>query len=137
MTPPPLPWTLRTQAERTILLCSAAAVFAGALVLLLAAQGVIHLRCTWHAVTGMPCPGCGTTRLLLCLARGEWFEALAMNPGAAMGLLALAVLNIYAAGVVLLRIEPWRPALAWSGWRWMVAAALAANWVYLLAAGRV
>ncbi len=137
MTPPPLPWTLRTQAERTVLLCSAAAVVVGALVLALAAHGALPLRCTWHAATGLPCPGCGTTRSLLCIARGEWLEAFAMNPGAVVGICALIALNVYAAAVVFLRFEPWRPASARNGWRWMFAAALAANWVYLLAAGRV
>lgn len=137
MVPPPLPWVVRTQAERTILLCSAAAFVAGGLVLLVAASNALPLRCAWHSMTGLPCPGCGSTRSLLCLIRGEWLDALAMNPGAVLGLMVLFALNIYAASVLLFRFEPWRLSCAWQGWRWLVAASFAANWVYLLMAGRV
>lgn len=58
-----------------------------------------------------------------------------MNPGVVLGGTALLLLNIYAAAVLIFRLEPWRPALP--GWPWAVAAAVAANWLYLLLADRV
>lgn len=105
--------------------------------LLAAAGNVLPLHCAWHSVTGWPCPGCGTTRSFLCLIRGQWLEALVMNPGAVLGVLVLIVLNFYAASVLLFRFEPCRLSCAWRGWRWLVAVSFAANWVYLLVAGRV
>ncbi len=60
-----------------------------------------------------------------------------MNPAAVLGLLVLAGITAYAAMVVLLRMDPWRPPEAVRlHWRWMAVAAFVANWVYLLAAGR-
>ncbi|OAI40742.1 hypothetical protein AYO40_04340 [Planctomycetaceae bacterium SCGC AG-212-D15] len=35
--------------------------------------------CVWKAVTGKPCPGCGTTRALCCLTHGDWRRALDYN----------------------------------------------------------
>ena len=44
--------------------------------------------CVFHALTGVPCPACGTTRAVLALARGDLFAALSWNPLAAAALLA-------------------------------------------------
>jgi len=65
---------------------------------------------------------------------GDWPAALHLNPGLvfATGLLFLA--NVYAAGVLALRIGPWRPVLR--GWRWVLGGAVVANWFYLLAVSR-
>jgi hypothetical protein len=46
----------------------------------------------------------------------------------------LAAAGVYALAVVLFRMEPWRPRL--SGWRWLLALAVAANWLYLLTVSR-
>lgn len=71
---------------------------------------------------------------MLLAARGDWFAAFCMNPGATLGMAALAVLNLYAFGILALRLPPWRPSVR--GWRWILGAAVALNWFYLLAAGR-
>ena len=36
--------------------------------------------CPFHAVTGLPCPGCGMSRAFLLLGQLKFMEALAMNP---------------------------------------------------------
>lgn len=135
MNPPPLPWAVRTAPERMILLVSAAgAVFA--LVLLAFSSVLPHgWLCAWREATGWPCAGCGGTRSLALLLSGRWQHAFAMNPGVVLGGAALLLLNIYAAAVLVLRLEPRRP--AFPGWPWAVAAAVAANWLYLLFADGV
>lgn len=36
--------------------------------------------CPFHALTGLYCPGCGTTRALAAFSHGDFFAALAWNP---------------------------------------------------------
>jgi hypothetical protein len=61
---------------------------AGDLIGLLVVAGIIaggfgsgHSVCLWRAVLGVPCPGCGMTRALLSLARGDLHAAWQFNPG--------------------------------------------------------
>jgi len=94
--------------------------------------------CTWKAFTGIPCPMCGTTRALACLGHVDLPGALAMNPlataaallVAAWAVADLALLPSRRAFVVELGPGPARLLRA------AVLAALAANWLYLVAAGR-
>ena len=37
-------------------------------------------QCTFHQITGLLCPGCGTTRALHALLHGRIAEAFAFNP---------------------------------------------------------
>lgn len=137
-TPPPLPWRFRTRAERSLLLvCAAVAVF-GAFWCAVAAVAPGCWTCAWKTGTGFPCAGCGGTRAVLLLLGGRWTDALQMNPGAVAAAVVWAVLTVYAASVLVFRFEPWRP--PWTvarAWRWMLAAAVAVNWLYVLASGRV
>ena len=41
---------------------------------------VFHWICPFHAITNLPCPGCGMTRAVMSLARFEWSDAVAMHP---------------------------------------------------------
>lgn len=134
--PPPLPWAVRVQPERLILLCSAGAAAIGAGLVLASLHGSLGLGCAWKACTGWPCVGCGGTRALALLAAGEWLAALRMNPGAVGTVLGLLAINVYAAVILLARLPPWRPAwLSRVRWRWIVAGVLLGNWLYLLASG--
>lgn len=92
--------------------------------------------CPFKTLTGVPCPLCGTTRAALALARLEPLAALAAFPlptvawiafvggGLAAGLAALA-----GRGVPTLP-SPLPRALALGA-----AAAVLANWIYLIATG--
>lgn len=135
--PPPLPWKVRTAPERFILLFAAASVFFVALLLAVRRMGLGFPVCTWKRVSGLPCIGCGGTRAVDLLLRGDIPGALAMNPAAVGGVLFFAALTVYACCVLVFRAEPLRPAwLHGRAWRPVLLAALVANWIYLLLAGR-
>ena len=91
--------------------------------------------CGFHALTGLPCPGCGLTTAFAHGIRGQWVEAASANP---LGLLLFVV----AVATVSISV----PAF-WRGWRfsdvfdrlgvhrWALVVALAgiATWVARLA----
>ncbi len=91
--------------------------------------------CTFHRLTGHPCLTCGTTRLLLALARGHVGEALAWNPLVAAGLLAFLAWTPVAAVQWLFRLPRWRIGFGSARARWIAAAAfavlLALDWAYV------
>ncbi len=94
--------------------------------------------CRFHAVTGLPCMSCGSTRAALALTRGEWLEALRWNPLAVAGFVAVAVAFLLwcadaAFGSRFLRAARQRLGCL-PGWR-LFAAAVALNWIYLLFSG--
>lgn len=134
MNPPPLPWVIRTAPERWILLVGAAGALLYGLLLVAGAILPSGWICAWREMTGLPCAGCGGTRSLGLLLSGDWSAAWRMNPGAVAAALVLFLLAIYAASILLLRREPWRPRVP--GWRWWVAGGVAANWLYLLLVSR-
>jgi len=129
---------VRTKTERLILAVVAAFAFVGAMLLLARRAGLSPSFCTWKGVTGLPCAGCGGTRATSLLLVGDLGGALAMNPGAVFAALFASVLALYASVVLVFRLEPLRlPLLRGKMWRFAVLLALAANWIYLLVAGRL
>ena len=62
--------------------------------------------CPFHALTGLYCPGCGTTRALHALLHFDWPTALAMNP---LAVVAIPLLP-------LLLLHQLRPQLALTRW---------------------
>jgi hypothetical protein len=90
--------------------------------------------CMLRLTTGIPCPCCGGTRVVLHLADGEPGRAFLMNPGV---FLALAVGSV----LLLLRLVARRRVvidLSSRGRRAAFAAALAllaANWAYVVVLG--
>ena len=120
------------------------AIFAGIALLATAAVGLVHLDrlpftvCYFKALSGWPCLTCGATRALGRLFALDVAGALAMNPLATVGTLALlpwaaADLALMPAGRAL-SVEL-APAAARAA-RLFVVLALAGNWVYLLWVGR-
>lgn len=131
--PPPLPWQVRTQLERLILVVGASAALVVSLLLLAQAADVSVTACLWKCATGVPCAGCGGTRALAALLSGSWREALAWNPVAVIASIIALIAGLYASCVLMFRLEPWRPRLFGAAWlRCAVAVLVALNWVYLL-----
>jgi hypothetical protein len=120
------------------------AIFLGIGLLFALAVGILHLDrlpftiCTFKAITGLPCMTCGTTRTLGLLFRGDLAHALSMNPLAtvagigltAWGLADLWLLRRHAA----LGVETAPAARLFL--RVTAIVLVAANWAYLISAGR-
>ena len=89
-------------------------------------------RCTFRALTGLPCPTCGSTRALLALAGGHPVEAFLWNP------LVVALAAAFAAGGL---VAPLWAALgaplpvpsrrAWKVIRLGAVLLVVANWAWL------
>ena len=132
---------IRLAAERKPPLGAIFGAFGASAAAAVALFGLDHLPvslCGWKLMTGFPCPTCGTTRALACLARFDLAGAFAMNPLASS---AACLVAVWAA--IDLALLPSRRALAVSldasparALRALAVIALAANWLYLVAAGR-
>jgi hypothetical protein len=96
------------------------------------------LVCLFRAATGIPCLTCGATRALAELVAGDIRGALAMNPLATLGAFALVPwgvgdLALMTRGRALaLDVAP----AGARALRMLAVIAVAANWAYLVAAGR-
>ena len=120
------------------------AIFGGIAVLGAAVVGLFQIDrlpftvCYLKAFTGIPCPTCGSTRAVGCLAHGDLTGAFAMNPLATAALLALvpwalADLALLTRGRALdLSVSP----VVGRALRLAVVVTVLANWAYLIAAGR-
>jgi Protein of unknown function (DUF2752) len=105
----------------------------------LVTPGIQLPRCTFKMLTGLPCPTCGVTRAVIALSRGQIAHGLFMNPLAAIACGAALVYLVYAAAVLALRLPRLRPVLSPAGGRALRAATVAAiaiNWMWLIATGR-
>jgi hypothetical protein len=92
--------------------------------------------CPFHRITGVACPGCGTTRAVLALLRLDFAAGLAVNP-----LAFLAAATFLAAGLLAPAWVAWigrvpvpSPGPKW-GWGIAAAAGLSINWAWLVATG--
>jgi uncharacterized protein DUF2752 len=97
----------------------------------------VPYECPFRALTGLPCPTCGMTHAFVHLARGEVSLALHASPAGALlaalawGFAAAAVVRLAAA----LRWPSPSPGLA-RALALTCAAALLANWAFLVVASR-
>lgn len=109
-----------------------------------AAVGVFHLDrlpfsvCFLKALTGIPCPTCGSTRAVGCLAHGDLPGAFGMNPLATLAFLALVPWAMADLALLTRGRALGVSASPRTGHVLRVAAVVAvlANWAYLIAAGR-
>lgn len=75
-----------TRSRRTVrvvlLLLAGCGLVGGALLLLYVppTEDSFYPRCQFHSLTGLHCPGCGTTRALHALLNGRVVQAVAYNP---------------------------------------------------------
>src|SRR4051794_26787095 len=100
--------------------------------------GVRPPPCLFHLVTGIPCPGCGSTRAILQLVQGHVAAALFFNPLATLAAFLLAVYCVYAALVLVFgwpRLRLSVPGLWGRLLRAAILAAIAANWWWVIAHG--
>lgn len=40
----------------------------------------LYIPCVFHEITNLYCPGCGVTRMLLSLIKGQFYQAFRYNP---------------------------------------------------------
>jgi hypothetical protein len=79
-------------------------------------------KCYLHSVTGLHCPGCGTTRCFSALAHGDLAQAAAYN------VFILTLMPVFGLWLVLRQLREW------TGKRWLCPTL--PNWVlYTLAVG--
>ncbi len=60
----------------------------------LVALGLPGWQCPVRAVLGIPCPGCGLSRAMLSLLKGDWRAALSMHVFAPLFLLGFALMAV-------------------------------------------
>jgi hypothetical protein len=94
-----------------------------------------HLRsCTFHRLTGVPCPTCGTTRTALAILSGDVAGAVLINPLAALVGVTFVVGGFLAIPWLLLHWPLPSCGLRWTPtWTVILVAVVAANWAYLIA----
>ncbi len=92
--------------------------------------------CLFKHLTGLPCPTCGAGRAALALARFDFPTAFAVSPLAAAGWSLLVAGGLAAGLASLARVElPEPPHQLPRPLRWLLPAALLANWAYLIWSG--
>jgi hypothetical protein len=92
--------------------------------------------CPFRAITGIPCPTCGTTHAALALLNGRLGEALAINPLATAAGLAFLLGGLLAPAWVTLRLPVPEVPVPLPGWaRIAIIAVVLAGWGYLVARG--
>ena len=89
--------------------------------------------CSFKALTGVPCPTCGTTRLMIHLAQVDLAGAFGLNPAVALAVIAALLLFVYDAASLL---SGSRIVCSFSSReaRWIRSGAIAVllvNWFYL------
>jgi hypothetical protein len=93
--------------------------------------------CAFHDLTGLPCVTCGATRSTVQFLHGHFHAALLFNPLVFASLCAIALFDVYAFAVLVVRA----PRLRLADWkqtetkavRLLVIVLLSLNWAYLLA----
>lgn len=95
--------------------------------------------CPLKTLAGLPCPGCGSTRVALALSRIDLGSAVAVSPLATAAMVFLVAGGLVAGVLALAGIEvPEPPRLdgrrLWVA-RGVVIGAVALNWLYLLYTG--
>jgi hypothetical protein len=115
----------------------------GALVLTGLGAGLLAARaaslatppCPWLTLTGVPCPGCGITRLAAALAEGRIGFALEVDPAGVAFLVVLALLAVVHLATVVVRRRPPPPWMANRALPLAVGALVLVHWATTLVTG--
>lgn len=130
----------RPPAVQLGLLWGTAAVGAAALAVSMrgSAAKVLALLppCPFKAVTGLPCPACGSGRASAALAAFDLPSAFASNPLFALGALMFLVGGLLAAAFALAGKGVPEPRMLPIPARAAIVASVAANWLWLFLDGR-
>lgn len=93
-------------------------------------------NCVFHDLTGLPCLTCGATRSTIAFLHGNFVRAWLWNPIAFLALCGIALFDLYALSVLVMRARRLRIIFsnerAKRFTRFFVITALALNWIYLL-----
>lgn len=87
--------------------------------------------CLLHRLTGHPCPTCGSTRVVLGLLHGRWFEAFLLNPMVWLGLVAGCCwlgLRMITRGELRVDLTPFERGVLW----FLALGAFLLNWGWVL-----
>jgi len=90
--------------------------------------------CYFHEWTGLPCPSCGSTRLVESLLAGDILGAARWNPLVFLTLAAVALWAVLSAARLLLGLPGWKVTFVPGerlALRLLAGAALIAGWAYL------
>jgi hypothetical protein len=92
----------------------------------------VHLfpSCPFHTLTGLYCPGCGSTRAIHQLLHGDFLQALSLNPLMVISLPILALLCFRPKWA-------YRPSVAWCALALLVSYGILRNihlWPFVLLA---
>lgn len=101
--------------------------------------------CLFKEITGIPCPGCGSTRAIISLFHGDVGQALWYNPMAVVLLVLFVFIAVYSVfDWILRKREPWHKESIynkifhrrWPVWTIVLAAIVtAANWYWNIKKG--
>lgn len=93
--------------------------------------------CPLKRLTGVPCPSCGSTRACLAMLRGDVCAALALQPFAVVLVFGVAPALLAASALAgRARVRTFlAAAFARRPVRWLCAALLAADWIYVIRNG--
>lgn len=92
--------------------------------------------CPFKEITGLPCPGCGTTRAALALAKFDFAGALVRFPLPTLAWTALIGGGLLAGLSALLKIDVPEPPRTLNIWQIaVVCMVILANWIYSIATG--
>lgn len=115
---------------------AAGSIFAWAARAWLPTLAALGPDCPFHALTGMPCLACGTTRAALLLAAGDPLGAFLMNPLAAVALAVLWLGGLVAPLWLALALpSPAVPRALPLAARVALVLLLVANWCFLVVRG--